>query len=75
VRPSRLSKLETHLRVTHEVAILFAIVTDRDSGKPTRAGFIGRLDHQRHIRRVLDLEVQAVVPTSGLFEDLKEGLH
>jgi hypothetical protein len=57
------------------IAALFAVVTDRDCGKPTRAGFAGRLDHQRHIRRVLDLEVKAVVPTSGLFEDLKDGLH
>ena len=69
------SKLETHLRVAHEVAVLFAVVTDRDSGESARAGLVGGLDHQRHIGRVLDLEVQAVVPTSGLFEDAKDGLH
>ena len=34
-----------------------------------RAGLVGGLDDQRHIGRVLDLEVEAVVPTSGLFED------
>ena len=33
VWPVRESKLETHLRVAHEVAILFAVVTDRDCGK------------------------------------------
>jgi hypothetical protein len=27
------SKLETHLRVAHEVAVLFPVVTDRDCGK------------------------------------------
>ena len=69
------SKLETHLRVAHEVAILFAVVTDRDCGESAWAGFVGRFDDQRHIRRVLDLEVKAVVPTSGLFEDAKNGLH
>ena len=30
VWPFRESKLETHLRIAHEVAILFAVVTDRD---------------------------------------------
>ncbi len=75
VWPVRESKLETHLRVAHEVAVLFAVVTDRDSGKTARAGLVGRLDDQRHIGRVLDLEVKAVVPTSGLFENAKDGLH
>jgi len=75
MRSSRIAKLETHLRVAHEVAILFAVVTDREGGKPTQAGFIGRLNHERHIRRVLDLEGEAVVPTSGLFEDCEDGLH
>ena len=36
-------------------------------------GCIARLDHQRHIGRVLDLEVQAGVPPSGLSEELKDG--
>ncbi len=74
-RDRRQSELKTHLRVAHEVAILFAVVTYRDSGKPTRAGFVGCFDYQRHVGRVLDLEVKAVVPTSGLFEDAKNGLH
>ena len=75
MRPSCKAKLETHLRVTHRIAVLFAVVTDRDGGKSARAGFVGRLDHQRHKGRVLDLEIKAVVPPSGLFEDLKDGLH
>ena len=75
MRPSPKSKLETHLRVAHEVTVLFAVVTDRDGGKSARAGFVGRLDHQRHKGRVLDAKVQTVVPTSGLFEDAKNGLH
>jgi hypothetical protein len=75
VRPCRETKLETHLGVAREVAVLFSVVTDRDCGKTAWARLVGGLDDQSHIRRVLDLEVQAVVPTSGLFENAKDGLH
>jgi hypothetical protein len=44
-------KLETHLRVAREIAILFTVVTDREDREPTRAGFVGRLNDQRHIGR------------------------
>ena len=75
VRPSGKAKLETHLRVPHGVPVLLSVVADRDCGESTRTGFVGRLDHQLHKGRVLDLEVQAVVPPSGLFEDLKDSLY
>ena len=66
------SKLETHLWVSHQVAILFAVMgRQRDCRKTAWPGFVSSLDDQSHIRRVLDFEVQAVVPTSGLLEDLR----
>ena len=34
-----------HLRVAHGIAVLFAIVTNRDRGKSARPGFVGRFDH------------------------------
>jgi len=69
------TKLETHLRVTHEVAVLFAVVGHGKRGKSHRAGLVHRLDDQLHIGRVIDLEVKAVMPTSGLPEDVEDGLH
>ena len=60
----------TSTGVAHEVAVLFAVVTDRDDGKPTRAGFIGRFDDQRHIGRVLNLEVKGGPESSGQFENV-----
>ena len=36
VRPTCQTKLETHLRVAHGIAVLFAVVTDRDSGESAR---------------------------------------
>src|SRR5665213_1924587 len=75
VRSYRKAKLETHLGVTHEVAVLFAIVSNGQDRQSTRARLIGRLDHQRHKGRVFDAEIKAVVPPSGLFEDFEDGLH
>jgi len=75
VRASRHAKLEAHLRIAHEVAVLCAVVTNGDGWQSHRAGLVHRLDDQLHVGRVFDLEVQAVVPTSGLFEDCEDGLH
>jgi hypothetical protein len=69
------AKLETHLRVTHDVALLFGIMSNRDSWKPTRAGLAHRLNHKLHVRRVVDLEMQAGVPTSGLLDEVQDGFH
>ncbi len=38
-------------------------------------GCIARLNQQRHMGLVLDLEVEAGVPPSGLSEELKDGMH
>ena len=57
------------------VAVLFAIVSDRNCGQSHRAGLVHRLDDKLHVRRVVDLEVEAGVPPSGLLDDLKDGLH
>src|ERR1700677_1409351 len=69
------AKLETHLRVAHGIAALFAVMTDRERRKTTRAGLVRCFDDQRHVRRVLDVKVKAVVPTSGFLQNLQNGLH
>jgi hypothetical protein len=75
VRPSGKRNLEAHLRIAHEVAVLQTIVRDGERRQPHGAGFVHGFDNQCQIGRVLDLEVQAVVPTSGLSKDVKDGLH
>jgi hypothetical protein len=35
----RIAQLETHLRVAHEVAVLFAVVRDREASQSKGAGF------------------------------------
>jgi len=75
VRSSGKPKLEAHLRIAHEVAVLQTIVRDGERRQPHGAGFVHGFDDQLQVGRVLDLEVQAVVPTSGLSEDVKDGLH
>src|SRR5260370_30282885 len=62
VRAFRHAKLEAHLRVAHEVAVLFAVVTNGKRGEPHRTGLVHRLDDQLHIGRVIDLDMKAVVP-------------
>jgi hypothetical protein len=69
------TKLEAHLGVAYEVAVLFAIVHDRESGQTQRTGFRGGLDHESHLRRVLDLEVEVRPEASGPLKDLKDGLE
>src|SRR5579859_5797224 len=75
VRDSLRAKLEAHLRVAHEVAVLFAIVTNGDGWQSHRARLIHRLDHQLHVRRIVDLKVEAGVPPAGHLEDCEDGLH
>jgi len=75
VRDSGHTKLEAHLRVAHEVAVLFAIVSNGKRGESNRAGLVDRLDDKLHVRDVVDLEIEAGVPPSGHLEDLKDGLH
>jgi hypothetical protein len=62
-------KLETHLGFSHEVAILYAVVRNRESRQPQWTGLTHGLDHPFDEGRVLDLELHAGVPTAGLFED------
>ncbi len=64
-----------HLRVTHRIAVLFAVVGNGEGRQSTRAGLVHRLDDKLHKRRVVDFEVQAGVPPSGLAEDVEDGLH
>src|SRR6266851_759796 len=45
VLASRHAQLEAHLRVAHEVAVLFAVVTNGDGWQPHRAGLVQCLDH------------------------------
>src|SRR5258705_13200540 len=75
VRASRHAKLEAHLRVAHEVAVLFSVVTNGDGWKSHRAGLIQSFDHQRQIGNVLNIEVEAGVPTTGHLEDCEDGVH
>ena len=69
------AKLEAHLRVAHGIAIQFAVMGYRDGGKTAGAGLVHRLDDQGHIRRVLDVKVEAVIPASSGFEDAEYGVH
>jgi len=69
------AKFEAHLRVAHEVAVLFAIVRDGEGRKSQRARLVHRLDDKLHVWRVVDLEIQAGVPPAGLLEDCEDGLH
>src|SRR6185437_6403127 len=69
------AKLETHLWVAHGIAVLLPIVSNRNCGQTHRAGLIYRLDDKLHVGRIVDFEVQAGVPPSGLLDDLKDGLH
>ena len=71
----RIAQLETHLRVAHEVAILFAVVRDREASQTKGAGFRYRFNDKRLIGRVLDAEIQFTPIASRLFEELKNGLH
>jgi hypothetical protein len=48
MRSTSKGKLEAHLRVTHGVALLLAAVHDRDC-----------LDDKGHIRRIVDVKVEA----------------
>src|SRR6266851_6617493 len=75
VRASRHAKLEAHLRIAHEVAVLFAVVTNGDGWQSHRAGLIHRLDHQLHVRRIVDLEMEAGVPPTGHLDNCEDGLH
>ena len=59
------AKLEEHFGVAHGVTVLLSVVADRDGVETARAGLVGRFDHQRHIRWVLDAKVEAVIPASG----------
>ena len=68
------TKLKTHLRVTHEVAILFAIVSYGNSSQSNRPRLRCGLDDKGHIRRVLDLEVERGPVASGPLKDAKNGL-
>jgi len=69
------AEFKAHFRVRHHVAIDFAVATDGECRKPAGAGLVHRLDNQIFVGRVLDAKGQAVVLTSGLFEDAKDGLH
>ena len=40
-------------------------------GKTAWAGLVDRLNHKLHVGRVFDLEVQAVVPPSGLVAECR----
>jgi hypothetical protein len=48
------AEFEAHLRVTHQVAILFAIVRDGQRGESTRPGLINGLDDKLHVGRIFD---------------------
>ena len=72
---ARHAEFEAHLGIAHEVAVLFAIVSDGKRGEPHRAGLVHRLDDKLHVGGVVDLEIEAGVPPSGHLEDLKDGLH
>src|SRR6185437_10188040 len=72
---SRKAKLETHLRVAHGIAVLFAVMSNGDSWKSARAGLVHCLDDKFHVRRVVDLEVQAGMPPPGLPDKLQNGFH
>ena len=52
-----------------------ALRSDRDGWQTAGAGLVGRLDNQRHERRVLDAQVEAVPPASDGFEDAENGVH
>jgi hypothetical protein len=71
----RIAQLETHLRVAHEVAVLFAVVRDREASQTNGAGFRYRFNHKRLIGRVLDAEIQFTPIASRFFEELKDGFH
>ncbi len=71
----RIAQLEAHLRVAHEVAILFAVVRDREATQTERAGFRYRFNNKRLIGRVLDAQIQFAPIASRLSEELKNGFH
>ena len=75
MRSSGQAKLEANLRVAHEVAVLFAVVRDGKRGESHRAGLVHCLDDKLHVRGVVDLEIEAGVPPSGLLENVENGLH
>src|ERR1700728_685426 len=75
MRSTRKAKLEAHLGIAHGIAVLFAVVRDGDCRKSHRAGLIHPLDDKLHVWRVVDLEVQAGMPSPDHLEDLKDGLH
>src|SRR5262249_48032885 len=57
------------------IAVLFAVVSHGDGGQTARAGLIHRLNRKLHVRWVVDLEVKAGVPPSGLAENVEDGFH
>lgn len=69
------TKLEAHLRVTHQVAVLVAVVGNGDSWKAARARLVGGLDDKRHVRFVAYLEVKAGMPSPGPLDKFQNGLH
>jgi hypothetical protein len=64
----RIAQLETHLRVAHEVAVLFAVVRDREASQTKGAGFGYRFNDKRLIGRVLDAHIEFTPIASRLFE-------
>ena len=69
------AQFEAHLRVAHQVAVLFAVMCDGEGGKTTRSGLVHCLDDQWHERCVVNGEGKAGVPTPGASEDVEDGLH
>src|SRR5947208_928150 len=70
VRRSGESQLEAHLGITHQVAVQDAVVGYRHSGQAHRTGLVESFEDKFHVRRVVDLEIEAGMPTSGLKDEL-----
>ena len=80
------SKAETFATLLHELAhemlhkaerrtTTTKVVRDGKRGESHRAGLVQCLDDKLHVRSVIDLEVQAGVPPSGLLENVENGFH
>src|SRR5581483_11528912 len=75
VHASGEAKLEQHLGVAHGIAVLFAVVRNGYGEETTRARLVDGFDHQRHIGRVHDAQVEAGIPASRGLEDPENGVH